>query len=97
MVVGAPADMSMTQVGKKRREGMSKGNLLVETVPFKGFSLKLYLITCLSAKDLRKVDFSAGHLPPSCNSSANKETGEDGQWVGSSSLCHSGVGSRAVD
>lgn len=37
MVVGAPAITSLTQVGKKRRKGLSKGDLLIETVPFKEF------------------------------------------------------------
>ena len=57
MVVGAPAITSLTQVGKKRRKGLSKGDLLIETVPFKEFSSTFYLIICLSAKDPRKVVF----------------------------------------
>lgn len=57
MVVGAPAITSLTQVGKKRRKGLSKGDLLIETVPFKEFSPTFYLITCLSTKYPRKVVF----------------------------------------
>jgi len=57
MVVGAPAITSLTQVGKKRRKGLSKGDLLIETVPFKEFSPTFYLIICLSTKYPRKVVF----------------------------------------
>lgn len=50
----------MTQVDRKRKkENQQRGpeDLLPETVFFKEFFLKLYLITCLSAKGLRKVVF----------------------------------------
>lgn len=57
MVVGAPAITFLTQVGKKRRKGLSKGDLLIETVPFKEISPTIYLITCLSAKNPSKVVF----------------------------------------
>ena len=50
---------------KKRRKGLSKGDLLIETVPFKEISPTIYLITCLSAKNPSKVVFWTGHLLPS--------------------------------
>lgn len=55
MVVGAPAITSMIQVENERREGMSKGDLLIEMVPFKELFLKPYLLTCPSVEGLRSV------------------------------------------
>ena len=83
MVAGAPAITSLIQVGKKRRKGISKGDLLIETVPFLRVSPNIPPNNMLSAKDPRKVVFWTGHLLPSSVVLVIRNRGE---WIESSRL-----------